>query len=166
MTITKKISRNVLYIVLALFLVASMVNCGGGSSSGPAKVQAPKSLIQNYIAKHETMVDSSLVDFYVTDEQPTIAAKVQQAIDAKKAAGELEKLQQATFDFANLQIQVVGEKEEYVNDQPTRIIKVSVTGSYIMNHADTSKTVNANETIILELVNNSWKVTEKFNPWS
>ena len=166
MSITENFSRKVLYCVLALFLVGTMVNCGGGSSSGPAKVQAPKSLIQNYIAKHEIMVDTSLVDFYVTDEQPTVAAKVQQAIDAKTAAGELEKLQQVTFDFSNLQIQVVGEKEEYVNDLPTRVIKVSVSGSYIMNHADNSKTVTANDTIILEMVNNSWKVTEKFNPWS
>lgn len=144
------------------------INCGGGSSSasGTAQVQAPKALIQDFVAKHETMIDTSLVNFYVADEQPTIAAAVQKAIDEKKAAGELEKLRDATFDFSNMQIAVVGEKEAYVNDQPTKVIKVSVSGSYIMKQENNTATIPADQTIILEMVNNSWKVTERNNPWS
>jgi hypothetical protein len=107
-------------------------------------VQAPKALIQDYIAKHETMVDESLVDFYVKSEQPMVAAAVNKTIEAKKAAGELDRLLQTTFDFSNLQIAVVGEKEEYIDDQPTKIIKVSVSGSYIMKQEDAAKTVQAN----------------------
>ena len=161
------LTRGILYTVLALFLVGGMINCGGGSSSssGSAKIQAPKSLIQDFIAKHETMVDSSLVGFYVADEQATVAAAVQRTIDEKKQAGELDKLQDATFDFTNLQIAVVGEKEAYVNDIPTRVIKVSVSGSYIMKQESGTTTIPADETIILEMVNNNWKVTEKVNPW-
>jgi len=118
-----------------------------------------------FIAKHETMIDSSLVNFYVTEEQPTVAAAVQRTIDEKKAAGELSKLQNATFDFSNLQISVVGEKEAYVNDIPTKVIKVSVSGSYTMKQESGIATIPADETIILEMVDNNWKVTEKVNPW-
>jgi hypothetical protein len=74
-------------------LVGSIINCGGGSSAGPSQVQAPKILIQDFIAKHDTMVDKSLVDFYVADEQPSVAAAVDRSIGEKKAAGELDKLQ-------------------------------------------------------------------------
>jgi hypothetical protein len=161
---TFKIFEKFLFTMLALFVAASLVNCGG--SSGPAQVEAPKTLIQDYIAKHETMVDMALVKFYATAEQPAIAAAVKKTIDEMKAAGELEKLQQTTFDFSNTKIAVVGEREAYVDDQPTKVIKVSVSGSYVMKQDDGSKTVPADETIILEMVDNSWKVTEKINPWS
>jgi hypothetical protein len=159
-------TKVLLYAVLALILAGGIINCGGGSSAGPAQVQAPKVLIQDYIAKHGIMVDSSLVKFYVADEQPTVAAAVQKAIDEKAASGELEKLQQATFDFSNLQIAVVGEKDAYVNDQPSKVIKVSVSGSYIMTQENNNMTIPTDETIILEMVNNTWKVTERNNPWS
>jgi hypothetical protein len=159
-------TKVLLYAVLALILAGGIINCGGGSSAGPAQVQAPKALIQDYIAKHGIMVDSSLVKFYVADEQPTVAAAVQKAIDEKAASGELEKLQQATFDFSNLQIAVVGEKDAYVNDQPSKVIKVSVSGSYIMTQENNNMTIPTDETIILEMVNNTWKVTERNNPWS
>ncbi|MDX1776025.1 MAG: hypothetical protein R3297_05555 [Desulfobulbales bacterium] len=154
------------YSLLAIFLAAGITSCGGGSSSGPAQAQAPKALIQDYVAKHNTMVDTSLADFYVTNEQPAVAAAVQRTINEKKAEGELENLQNATFDFSNLQIAVVGEKEEYVDDQPTKLLKVSVSGSYLMKQENNSKTIETNETIIFAIVGDSWKVTEKINPWS
>ena len=157
--------RGLMYTFLALFLVGTMINCGG-SSSAPSQVQAPKALIQDYIAKHGTMVDSSLVSLYLNDEQPKIAADIKRTISEKTATGELEKLQNATFDFTNLQITVVGQKEDYVEDQPTKLIKVSVSGSYIMNQAAESTTISADETIILAKDNKNWKVTEKINPWS
>jgi hypothetical protein len=65
-----------------------------------------------------------------------------------------------------LQIAVVGQKEDYIEDQPTKLIKVSVSGSYIMNQADNSTTIPADETVILGFVDNNWKVTERINPWS
>ena len=160
-----KFAKGLLYTVLALFLVAAIVNCGGGSSSGPAQVQAPKSLIQDYVAKHGTMVDLSLVDFYVSDEQPRIAADIKRIIGEKEATGELDKLQNATFDFTNLKIAVVGEKEDYINDRAIKIIEVSVSGSYIMNQAEKATIINADETVILGMVNSNWKVTERIHPW-
>ena len=112
------------------------------------------------------MVDTALVDFYVTEEQPMIAAAVQKAIDQTSAAGDLQKLQQATFDFSNLQIALTGEKEEYINDEPQKIIRVSVSGSYIMEQASEKKTIQANSTIVLQMVDNAWKVTETIDRWS
>ena len=162
---TMNFTKGLLYTVLGMFLVGTMVSCGG-SSSAPVQVQAPKALIQKYIAMHDIMVDTSLVDFYLTGEQPKVAADIKRTIEAKEGAGELEKLQNATFDFSNLQITVVGEKEDYIEDQPTKLIKVSVTGSYIMNQAADSTTITANETVILGMVKEQWKVTERINPWS
>lgn len=159
-------TRLFLNVIVVLILAGTIINCGGGSSAGVAKVEAPKSLIQDFIAKHNAMIDSSLVNFYVADERPTVAAKVQKSIDEKTASGEIEKLRQATFDFSNLQIAVVDEKEAYVNDQPTKVIKVSVTGSYNVREEDKNKTIPTAENIILEWVNNTWKVTEKNNPFS
>lgn len=157
-------TKGLLYTVLGMFLVGTMVSCGG--SSAPVQVQAPKALIQEYIAMHGIMVDTSLVDFYLTGEQPKMAAAIKKTIEAKERTGELEKLQNATFDFTNLQIAVVGEKDDYIEDQPTKLIKVSVTGSYIMNQAADSTTITADETVILGMVRDTWKVTEKINPWS
>jgi hypothetical protein len=159
------LTKGLMYTVLALFLVGTMINCGG-SSSGPSQVQAPKALIQDYIAKHGTMVDATLAGLYLKEEQPKVAADIKRTIGEKTASGELEKLQHATFDFTNLQITVVGEKEDYIDDQPTKLIKVSVSGSYIMNQAADSTTISAHETIIFGMVNKHWKVTEKVNPWS
>jgi hypothetical protein len=136
---TVKFTKGLLYLILALFLVGSIINCGGGSSSGPVQVQAPKAFI---------------------------AAAIKRTIEEKKAAGELENLQSATFDFSNLQIAVVGEKEDYVDDQPTKLVKVSVSGSYMIKQESSTKTIQADETIIFATVGNTWKVTEKVNPWS
>jgi hypothetical protein len=163
---TVKSVKFFLYTILLLLLTGSVINCGGGNSSAPAQVNAPKILIQDFIAKHQVMVDKTLVEFYVTEEQPLIAVAVQKAIDEKSATGDLQKLQQATFDFSNLQIAVIGEKEEYINDEPKKIIQVSVSGSYIMAQAEEKKTIPADSTIVLQLVGNAWKVTEKIQPWS
>jgi hypothetical protein len=153
-----------LYAIVGLFLVIGTVNCGGGSSSGPA--QAPKAFIQDFIAKHETMVDASLVNFYIKEEQAKVAELIDKSISTLKAQGTLESTQQATFDFSNLQLNVVGEKEEYVDDEPKTFLKVAVKGSYIMNQKDVAKTIPADDVIILEMVGNNWKVTETINPWS
>lgn len=162
---TVKFTNVLLYSFLVLVLAGSLINCGGGSSSAPVQAEAPKALIQDFVAKHDIMVDKSLVDFYVAEEQATVAAAVDRTIEEKTAAGELEKLQSATFDFSNLKIAVVGEKEAYIHDEPTRVMKVSVSGSYSMTHENNTATIAADKTIILEMVNNQWKVTEKVNPW-
>ena len=166
-SVTNILVQGLLYAILALFLAGSIINCGGGggSSSSPAQIQPPKTLIQDFIAKHKTMVDTTLVDLYVKDEQPIVAAAVQKAIDEKKAAGELQGLQQAKFDFSNLKIEVVGQKEDYINDRPRKLMKVNVSGSYVMQNDNGAETIPADESIVLEMVNDNWRVTEKVDPW-
>ena len=154
-----------IYTLLGFFLVASIINCSG-SPSGSAQVKIPNTLIKEFISKHKTMVDTSLVNFYAQAEQPRIAAMVKKTINEKKKAGVLEKLQNAIFDFSNLNIALAGEKEEYIDDQPTKLIKISVTGEYSMKVGDKQEVIPADETIILEMVGSSWKVTEKVNPWN
>lgn len=159
-----RFTRFLLFSVLALFLAGSLVNCGGGATA-PVQVEAPKALIQDFVAKHDTMVDKSLVNFYVAEEQPTVAVAVERAIDEKQAEGVLEKLLKATFDFTNLKIAVIDAKEVYIHDEPTTVMKVSVSGTYNMTHESDTATIPADKTIILEMVNKEWKVTEKVDPW-
>jgi len=159
----RNVVKVLLYTVLGLFLVGTMVNCGG-SSSKPVQVQAPTDLIKDFIAKHTTMIDKALANFYTPDEQPNIAAQVEKNIGEKTAA-ELEKLKNTTFDFSKLKIAVVGEKETTYQYAPTKIIKVEVYGSLLMNQEGASTEVPADQTIILEMVDNSWKVTENKDPW-
>jgi len=160
----KNFVKVLLYAVLGLFLVGAVINCGG-SSPGPSQVQAPKALIKDFIAKQVTMIDKALVNYYLPEERPMIAANVEKNIEAKKETGELETLQKAAFDFSNLKIEVVGEKEATYRDMPTKAIKVAVTGSYDMKQESGTKTIPADQTIILEMVDNNWKVTEKVNPF-
>ena len=160
---TKTFWTTILSVTVALFLVLGTINCGG-SSSGPTP--APKAFLQDFIAKHQTMVDSSLVEFYIDEEQAQMAELIKTSINSLKAQGILESLQQATFDFTGLQLQVVAEKEEYIDDEPKNFLKVAVKGSYVMNQKDTSKTISTDDIIILEMVGNNWKVTETINPWS
>jgi hypothetical protein len=162
---TNSIWTILLYTVVGMFLLGGVINCGGGGkSSGP--VQAPKAFLQDFIAMHETMVDTSLVNFYIKEEQAKVAQLVDKSISTLKAQGTLENLQKATFDFANLKLEVVGEKEEYVDDEPKNFLKVAVKGSFTMNQQDVAKTIPADDVIILEQVGKNWKVTETINPWS
>ena len=157
-------TRNILlYAIIGLFLSVGLISCGGGAS-GPA--QAPKAFIQDFIAKHQVMVDTSLVKFYIKEEQAQVAQLIDKSISNLKAKGTLESLQQATFDFSNLQLDVLGEKEEYVDDEPKTFLKVAVKGSYTMSQKDATKTIPADDIIILEMVGNNWKVTKTINPWS
>ncbi len=157
-------TRNILlYAIIGLFLSVGLISCGS-SGSGPA--QAPKAFIQDFIAKHQVMVDVSLVKFYIEKEQAQVAKLIDKSISNLKAQGTLESLQQATFDFSNLQLNVLGEKEEYVDDEPKTFLKVAVKGSYTMSQKDATKTIPADDIIILEMVGNNWKVTETINPWS
>lgn len=162
--VISNVSTTLFYAVIGLFLIVGTVNCGGGSS-GPAK-KVPKAFIENFIAKHETMVDASLVDFYIKEEQEQVAKLIDKSISSLKEQGILESIQQTTFDFSNLQLQVIGETEEYIDDEPKTFLKVAVKGSYVMKQPEASKTVSADDIIILEMIGNNWKVTETINPWS
>ena len=155
------IYRTLPVIIAGFLFLFGTVNCGGNKSAS----QPPKKLIQDFIAKHQTMVDTSLVNYYVQQERKDVAKRVQNSISAKKAEGTLESMQEATFDFSDLKLTLIGEKEDYFNDELKTFIRVAVKGSYIMQQQNSSQTIPADETIILEKVGDGWKVTEDINPW-
>ena len=150
-----------LYCLVGLFMFVGLVNCSGKESA----TQAPKTLIQNFIVQKDTMVDPSLSGFYVKEEQASVAELVNKSINSMEAAGTIEGIRNATYDFSGLEMKVIGETEDYVNDEVKKFIKVAVKGNYTMQLQQNSKTIPTDKTITLELVGNNWKVTEKLNPW-
>jgi len=146
--------------IVTMFVLGAIISCGGSKQA-----EAPESLIRDYVAKHRIMIDTSLVDLYIDEEQANISAKISQSIEEKKQAGTLQGLQQASFDYSGLKIDVLGQKESYVHDEPVDFLKISAHGNLVMKVADRSKTMLVNDVIILEKIGNSWKVTEETNPW-
>ena len=160
LSVTKILSTLGLVVVAGLLLIAA--GCGGGKTAAVA----PDALIKSYMAKHETMVDASLAGLYIEKEQAGVAEKVTTTIAARKADGSLEGLQGATFDFSGLQIQVVGEMEDYINDEIKQFLKVAVKGQYKMNVQESGKQISADQVLILEKEAGDWKITETINPWT
>ncbi|MBW2196117.1 MAG: hypothetical protein JRF37_11395 [Deltaproteobacteria bacterium] len=148
-------------ILMSLLFLLGIMNCGGARK----QAQAPESLIKDYIAKHETMVDLSLADLYIEKEQKSVTGKINLEIEKQKHAGTLQKMQHASFDFSNLRISLVDQKEEYVDDEPKAFLKVAANGNIAMKTEENSKNIPIDEVIILEKEGKSWKVTETINPW-
>ena len=78
----------------------------------------------------------------------------------------LQTLQQASFDPSALQIDIMGQTEAYVMDEPKDFLKISAHGALVIKTAGKSENIQVNDTIILEKIGDTWKVTEKFNPFS
>ena len=159
--LSHSILRSTLSFAAMVFFLIGLTSCSSSDS-----IELPKTFLQNFIAKHETMVDASLVDFYIKEEQAQVAQLVDNSINASKAKGDLESLQKATFDFSNMNLELVDKKEDYINDEPKSFLKIAIKGSYSMHLQNNTKTIPANDVIILEKVGDGWKVTETINPWS
>jgi len=156
-------SIKIIAVCIAVLLVlAGITGCGNDKKE---QVQAPTSLVKDYIAKHATMVDSSLADLYIGKEKKDIIEQVNKSIETKKANGSYQEFKDASFDFANLVITVLDSKEEYVNDEPKEFLKIALKGSYRVKIGEGSKQVGANGQIVLEKEGDAWKVTETLNPW-
>jgi hypothetical protein len=158
----QKTMRSLIVSAVSLFLLVGLANCGMSDPTG----QLPTEFIHDFIAKHETMVDPSLVYYYVKEEQETIAERVGTSVRIKKAEGTLESVQQATFDFSGLELKIVDQKEEYVDDEPVVFLKVAVKGDLCINLPTEKQTVACDDIIVIEMVRNEWKVSETNNPWS
>jgi len=156
------IKRNVILVAVSLFCLAIITGCG----SDVASVELPKEFIQDFIAKHETMADKSLVYYYVKSDQPEIAEQIEVACRINKSKGVLEILENATFDFSELQIEIVDNKEKYIDDEPVVFIKVAVKGCYKMQLPEAIKTIDTDDIIVLQMAKSEWKVTNTNNPWS
>ena len=134
--------------------------------SNDLSLELPKDFIREFIAKHETMVDESLVYYYVKSDQPEVAEKIDVSCRINKAKGMYEILESATFDFSELDIQLIDKKEVYVDDEPVMFAKVAVKGSYKMQIEKETQKIEANEVIVLQMARNEWKVSKSNNPWS
>jgi hypothetical protein len=154
--------RGILFSIFILITLAGIAACSGGSSD----VELPVDFIHDFIAKHETMVDKSLVYYYPKEEQPSIAERVDIASRICKSKGTFDSLNQADFDFSELQLQLLDQKEDYFNDEPVLYLKVGVKGNYTMKLPEESMKINANDILVLRMAHNEWKVTETMNPWS
>ena len=154
--------RSLIMTAIGLFLVVGLIHCGTGNSAN----LLPTEFIQDYIAKHETMTDTSLPYYYVKEEQATIAERVNTTIRIRRAEGTLENLQQATFDFSGLKLKVINQKEEFINDEPVLFLKVAIKGDLCINLPTEKQTVTCDDIVIIEMVKSEWKVTETNNPWS
>jgi hypothetical protein len=148
-------------VLVSLLFLTGIMNCSGTRQ----QAHAPEDLIKDYIAKHETMVDLSLANLYIEKEQKSITKKINLEIEKRKQAGTLEKMQHASFDFSSLKIDLVDQKEEYVNDEPKDFLKVAASGSIIMKTEVDSTNIPIDEVIILEKEGKAWKVTETIRPW-
>ena len=148
-------------ILAGLLFLTGIMNCGGARK----QAQAPEALIRDYIVKHETMVDLSLANLYIGKEQKSITGKINLEIEKRKHEGKLQKMQHASFDLSSLEINLVDQKEEYVDDEPKDFLKVATSGSIVMKTEENSRNIPIDEVIILEKEGKSWKVTETINPW-
>lgn len=144
-------------------LVIAVAGCGGGET---AASKVPDMVIRDYVAKHETMVDASLASLYIKTEQDKVMNRINSMIATRTAEGTLEGLQEATFDFSGLTVDVVGEKEDYINDEIKKFMKIAIKGTFIMKVQGSEEEIAAEETLILEMEGNEWKVTETINPWA
>ncbi len=134
-----------------------------GCTSAPS--ETPDKLILNFIQKQIPMIDQSVSDFYVKEEQSGVIDRVKKFIASKKEKGNFESLSAATYDFSKIKVDVLDQKEEYIDDEQVNFMKVAARGSYTKAINGKSESLNEDEIIILESVAGKWKVTEKINPW-
>ena len=157
----RKTFRALIIMALSLAMVIGLIGCGSNNITN----QLPKEFILEYIAKQETMVDPSLVYYYVREEQENIAEQVDTTIRIKKAEGTLESFKQANFDFSDLEMKVIDQKEKFVNDEAVIFLKVAVKGDLCINLPTEQQTVACDDIIIISMHRNEWKVSQTNNPW-
>ena len=75
-------------------------------------------------------------------------------------------MENATFDFSELEIQLLDQKEVYVDDEPVMFTRVAIKGCYKMKVEEETQKIEANEIIVLQMARNEWKVSKSNNPWS
>ena len=158
----ESIKKNFIMVTLCMVALTGITACG--SSGG--MVDLPKDFIKDFIAKNETMVDKSLVYYYVKPDQQEVAERIDVACRINKSKGTLESLQNATFDFSELELKLVDQKEEYIDDEPVIFVKVSVKGCYKINLPEATQKIEADDIIVLQMARNEWKVNNSNNPWS
>ena len=159
---TNSLSRQALILKILLTSVL-MIILAAGCTSAPS--ETPDKLILNFLQKHIPMLDQSVSDFYVKKEQSGVIDRVKKFIASKKENGNFESLKAATYDFSKIKIDILDQKDEYIDDEDMSFMKVAARGNYTKTLNGKSESLNEDEIIILESVAGEWKVTEKINPW-
>jgi hypothetical protein len=155
MSNAKGLSRKVLVLTM-LIAAAMMLTWAAGCTSAPS--ETPEKFVLNFIQKHIPMIDISVADFYVKEEQKGIIERVKELTASSKESA-------AVYDFSKIKVNVLDQKEEYVDDEAKNFMKVAAKGSYTKTLDGKSESLIEDEIIILESVGGAWKVTEKINPW-
>lgn len=151
----KSMSRQV--VMLKMFLATLlMIMLAASCTSSPS--ETPEKFVLNFIQKHIPMIDISVADFYVKEEQKGIIERVKELTASSKKSA-------AVYDFSKIKVNVLDQKEEYVDDESMNFMKVAAKGSYTKTVDGKSESLVEDEIIIIESVAGAWKVTEKLNPW-
>lgn len=135
-----------------------------GCTSAPS--ETPDKMIMNFIQKQIPMIDQSISDFYVKEERSGVIDRIKKFIASKKAQGDFESHSSASYDFSKIKVDVIDQKDEYVNDEEVSFMKVAARGNYTKAINGTSELLIKDDIIILESVAGTWKVTEKMDPWN
>ena len=161
-SLTNGSSRQLLTIKI-LITTFLMLILAAGCTSAPS--ETPEKVVLNFVQKHIPMIDLSVADFYVKEEQAGIINRVKQFIALKTVKGDFESLSSATYDFSKIKVKVLDRKGEYIQDEEVDFIKLAASGNYTKTINGKTESLVEDEIIILESVAGQWKVTEKINPW-
>ena len=159
---TNVLSRQSLLLKMLAVSVLMLI-WAAGCSSAPS--MTPENFVLNFIQKNVPMIDKSVADYYVKEERAGVINRVQKFIASKKEKGNFESLKTATYDFSKIKVEVLDQKEEYINDEGVNFLKVAATGNYTKTTNGKSESLTEDEIIIIESVAGKWKVTENINPW-
>jgi len=156
------LSRQTLILKIVIVSVLMLI-WAAGCTSAPSVT--PEKFVLNFIQKHIPMIDPSVADFYVKEEQAGIIDRVKGYIASNKKKSISESLSVATYDFSKINIEVLDQKEEYIDDEGVNFLKIAATGNYTKTTNGNTELLIEDEIIIIESVAGTWKVTEKINPW-
>jgi hypothetical protein len=151
-------------LILKMLAASVLILIGvAGCTSAPS--ETPEKLVLTFIQKHIPMIDRSVADFYVKEERAGVIDRVQQFVTSKKEKGTFESLKAALYDFSKIKIDVLDQKEEYIDDEGVQFMKLAAKGNYTKTINGKPESLIEDEIIILESVAGNWEVTEKINPW-
>jgi hypothetical protein len=156
------LSRQTLILKLLIASVLMLIWTAGCSS---APSVTPEKFVLNFIQKHIPMTDMSVADFYVKEERNGVINRLKAYMASNTRKGSSNSLSSATYDFSKIKVEVLDQKEEYVDDEGVNFLKVAATGSYTKTTNGHTESLIEDEIIIIESVAGEWKVTENINPW-
>ena len=159
---TNGITRKSLILIMLVSSVL-MLLWAAGCTSAPS--ETPEKFVLKFLQRQVPMIDRSVADFYVKNERPGGIDRVQEFIASMKEKGKLESLKNASYDLSNIKVNVLDQKDEYINDEEVKVVEVAAKGDYTKTVNGKSQSLTADKIIVLQSVAGKWKVTEKVTPW-